>query len=239
MYRHAGSPPAVPRDGSREQLDLNVNVGVDVKQDFLSSRGTVFSHLPSHDPNVTTESFKTCLSDCSINNEGTDSKSRHKSQKSRCRRFTETVCNGVRKRAASLKTRSSPPSVQSSRHPSQLNFSPIPVERIPTDPREFCLLPESRRTTGLTRFTPTTTPASSPHSTYAMAARQSTNLLDPAAAARRQQMTETKTRTHEMAVQEERAIRSRMREKGIEDQFPSYRFVDFIGKGTYGRVYLA
>ena len=239
MFRHAGCPPAVPRDSSREQLELNVNVGVDVDQDFLNSRGKILGHLPSHNLNVTTESFKTYFSNCSINDEGTDSKSREKSQKSRCRRLTETVCNGVRKRAASLKTRSSPPSVQSSRNPSQLNFGPIVIERIPTDPREFCLSPVSSRTTDLTHSTPTTTPASSPQSICTMAARQSTNLLDPAAAARRQQMNETKTRTHEMAVQEERAIRSRMREKGIEDQFPSYQFVDFIGKGTYGRVYLA
>ena len=70
-----------------------------------------------------------------------------------------------------------------------------------------------------------------------MASRQS--LLDPAAISRHQQLSAQKARTTKIARDEEAFIRERMRKKGVEHLFPNYRFVDFIGKGTYGRVFQA
>ena len=72
-----------------------------------------------------------------------------------------------------------------------------------------------------------------------MASRQSASLLDPAAITRHQQLTAQKARTTKIARDEEAFIRERMRKKGTEHLFPKYRFVDFIGKGTYGRVFQA
>ncbi|KAL9124433.1 MAG: hypothetical protein Q9217_006232 [Psora testacea] len=72
-----------------------------------------------------------------------------------------------------------------------------------------------------------------------MASRQSSSLLDPAAITRHEQLTAQKARTTKIARDEEAFIRERMRKKGTEHLFPKYRFVDFIGKGTYGRVFQA
>ena len=71
-----------------------------------------------------------------------------------------------------------------------------------------------------------------------MASRQS--LLHPATAHRIQaQVSEAKARTHKIAEDEEKFIRERMRKAGTEHLFPKYRFLDFIGKGNYGRVFQA
>lgn len=71
-----------------------------------------------------------------------------------------------------------------------------------------------------------------------MASRQS--LLHPATAHRIQaQVSEAKARTHKIAEDEEKFIRERMRKAGTEHLFPNYRFLDFIGKGNYGRVFQA
>ena len=71
-----------------------------------------------------------------------------------------------------------------------------------------------------------------------MASRQS--LLHPATAHRIQaQVSEAKARTRKIAEDEEKFIRERMRKAGTEHLFPKYRFLDFIGKGNYGRVFQA
>ena len=71
-----------------------------------------------------------------------------------------------------------------------------------------------------------------------MASRHS--LLHPATAHRIQaQVSEAKARTHKIAEDEEKFIRERMRKAGTEHLFPKYRFLDFIGKGNYGRVFQA
>ncbi|KAG8527014.1 uncharacterized protein KY384_008443 [Bacidia gigantensis] len=70
-----------------------------------------------------------------------------------------------------------------------------------------------------------------------MAARKQSSSLDPGAAYRRQSFVEHTNRTQQMAVKEEHDIRQAMAKKG--HQFPHYRFLDFIGKGTYGRVFHA
>ncbi|KAL9102771.1 MAG: hypothetical protein Q9163_002133 [Psora crenata] len=72
-----------------------------------------------------------------------------------------------------------------------------------------------------------------------MASRQPSSLLNPAAITRHQQLTAERARTTKIARDEEAFIRERMRKKGTEHLFPKYRFVDFIGKGTYGRVFQA
>lgn len=233
MICHAAFPSAVIYENPHEYKDVNI------RYDVPSSDENDLGLFPPPRPETRNESAASSFSNVSYHHEGKEAKTGHKAQKSRCRRLTETVYKGVRKRAASLKSRSSPPSVLSSRNTSQLNISPIALHRFSTDPSSLCTSSDSSPTSTFTRYSPTTTPASSPQTPPKMATRQSSNMLDPAAAARRRQMSETKTRTHDMAVQEEKAIRARMREKGIEDQFPDYRFVDFIGKGTYGRVYLA
>ena len=73
----------------------------------------------------------------------------------------------------------------------------------------------------------------------AMASYKSASLLDPAVVDRHHQLKGQKARTTKIAHDEEAFIRERMRKKGAEHLFPNYSFVDFIGKGTYGKVYQA
>ena len=70
-----------------------------------------------------------------------------------------------------------------------------------------------------------------------MASRKTSTSLDPMALARHQQFADHTTRTKEMAAKEENDIRQAMAKDG--KQFPNYKFIDFIGKGTYGRVFHA
>lgn len=70
-----------------------------------------------------------------------------------------------------------------------------------------------------------------------MAEAFDSGLLDPTVAVRRQQMTEHKARSHLEAERVEKEIYDKLRRDGLP--IPPYNLTDFIGKGTYGRVFKA
>lgn len=178
------------------------------------------------------------------------------------------IKEGLRKRAKSIKESfsskkktSGSSSKTPSRKGSQSQFPPIthlgltpvkaefPVQKvsppdypppdIPHRGRSPPLSPLSLRSSTSTP-SPLKIPSFEPPTPPTMDFRQSTSsLLDTGASSRRQQMSEQKARTHSIAVNEEKGFRERMRKKGKEHLFPKYHFVDFIGKGTYGRVFQA
>ena len=144
------------------------------------------------------------------------------------------------------KSASSASSKRSSGQDSQIQFTPTFSfsESLNSSPQQISSPEETSPTHSLTQtlavsdYSTPVTCVPLPEEPERMASRQS--LLHPATAHRLQaQVSEAKARTHKIAEDEEKFIRERMRKAGTEHLFPKYRFVDFIGKGNYGRVYHA
>ena len=239
MSRHAASLCGVPHSASRGPGDLHSYPY------SLCYAGDNERFPPLPGSNHLSKSFDSIVTDTSSNEESQSSTSAVRSRPSLRRRFTE----GLRSRAISFKSelsfgkkdkrdpqsKSVSVSRRGSGHQSDLNSPSQSVS-------EFQESPQSTSSSALPKwsyYTPVTSPESSPKTPPIMAMRQSAARLDPAAAQRRQTITESKARSHQIAVEEEKALRERMKRNGIEDHFPKYKFVDFIGKGTYGRVYQA
>ena len=240
MSDHAECPCGVGAcDISRASKDVTPFVF----EDFINKSPDYLSqclHQPTH-------SFDSDLTNYTIDEESTGEKSPRPGRLSRRRRFTQ----GLRTRAASLKTEFSFGKKNKSTSPSSTALSGCHSTQHHSESsfrrhrnkysRESPWSTASSLTSSQSYFTtPSTTTNNSPRTPPpVMAARPSAGKLDPVAALRRRTITESKARTHKMAVDEERALRDRMRRNGNEERFPNYKFIDFIGKGTYGRVYQA
>ena len=192
------------------------------------------------------KSHESVITDLSNNEDYSGSKSPSGDRLSRRRKITE----GFRIRATSFKSelsfskkekRKSPgKSAAASRRGSNTQSGRNSPERNSACPEESPSSSTSRADSwNYFTSTPSTSVDNSPRSPHIMATRKPSAQLDPAAAQRRRTITESKARTHRMAVEEENALRERMKRNGAEDRFPNYKFIDFIGKGTYGRVYQA
>ena len=193
-------------------------------------------HRTDHIP---AQSFETDVTNDVIEEESEEEQSPEAGRPSRRRLFAQ----GIRNRAASFKlelsfgkkdkVKSAPSSYYASRKVAIHSRNSSLGGR---HQRYLSRTPPSSKTSSANSSGSFGTPLTSPST---MAARTNAANMDPAAAMRRRTITESKARTHRMAVDEERALRERMRRNGTEDRFPNYKFVDFIGKGTYGRVYQA
>ena len=158
--------------------------------------------------------------------------SRRESQDHVFRDLTLTFCEEKESKAE-------PSSEASSRRESQDHASSTPNNSArPLTPR-LLVTPSTPSSSPTTTTTPDTHYLSPPQEYRSMASRQPSSLLDPIVTQRRQQMNAEKTRARKIATDEETFIRQRMSKNGRGKEFPNYRLVELIGKGTYGRVFLA
>ena len=234
--RHAESPPPGSCESTRgphvDHRPFDIS-----RSDF----DTLVPNLGTH--HIISKSFDSVQTDISFN-EGNPNKQHQGSRRPSRRR---ALTGYIRKGAASIrnelsfskkdKPKTPPDSAPVSRRSSKPRSISISPQRFASYPREYVISPSPQHSYSSTciSLTPFTTPETSPNQPASMTSRSNATLLDQ----RRRTITEAKARTHKMAVEEEKALRERMRKNGNEDGFPNFKFVDLIGKGTYGRVYLA